>query len=193
MLFRRLAGLSSSPWLCYGDFNEILYPNEKSGGNDRNMNLINEFREVLRDCGLKDVGYQGYAFTWNNRIYGKGFVEERLDIFVCNKAWSDRFVDCEASNLDTWTLDHCPMLMAVQERGGGMNLKGRNSSRIHYKDMWSPYDECKEIINEEWSLYSNWNNENPVQSFRNAIKDSMVRLMGQSKMEFRKRDKNWRS
>ncbi|KAH9648888.1 reverse transcriptase domain-containing protein [Citrus sinensis] len=129
----------------------VFLSETKSGGNDRNVNLINDFREVLRDCGLKDVGYQGYAFTWNNGRYGQGFVEERLDRFVCNKAWSDRFVDCEASNLDTWTLDHCPMLMAVQERSGGMNLS--------------------------------------VQSFRKATKDSMVRLMGWSKMEFRKRDK----
>ena len=38
-------------------------------------------------------------------------------------------------------------------------------------------------------MYSNWNSENPVQSFRKATKDSMVKLMGWSKMEFRKRDK----
>ena len=38
-------------------------------------------------------------------------------------------------------------------------------------------------------MYSNWNSENPVQSFRKATKDSMVRLMGWSKMELRKRDK----
>ncbi|KAH9656688.1 reverse transcriptase domain-containing protein [Citrus sinensis] len=115
-LLRWLAVLSSSPWLCCGDFNEILHPDEKRGGNDRNVNLINEFREVLRDCGLKDVGFRGYAFTWNNGRYGEGFVEERLDIFVCSKAWSDRFVDCAAGNLDSWTSDHCPVLMVVQER-----------------------------------------------------------------------------
>jgi len=89
-------------------------------------------------------------------------VEERLDRFVCSKAWSDRFVDCAASNLDTWTSDHCPVLMAVQERMKGMNQRGRHSSRIHYEDMWSSYDVCKEIIKEEWGLYRNWSSEDPT-------------------------------
>ncbi|KAH9658155.1 hypothetical protein KPL70_023379 [Citrus sinensis] len=189
MLLRRLAVLSSSPWLCCGDFNEILHPDEKRGGNDRNVNLINEFKEALRDCGLKDVGYRGYDFTWNNGRYGKGFMEERLDRFVCSKAWSDRFVDCEASNLDTWTSDHCPVLMAIQEKREGMNQRGRHSSRIHYEDMWSSYDVCKEIIKEEWSLHRNWSSEDTAQSFRQATKASMGRLLGWSKLEFRKRDR----
>ena len=40
-------------------------------------------------------------------------MEERLDRFVCNKEWSEIFVDCEASNLDTWSSDHYPVLMVV--------------------------------------------------------------------------------
>lgn len=104
-------------------------------------------------------------------------MEERLDRFVCNKDWSENFTDYEASNLDTWTSDHCLVLMVVQERSGGINLGGRQSSRIHYKDMWSPYDVCKKIIKEEWSLYDDWNNENPIQSFQKTTKESMARLL----------------
>ncbi|KAH9715526.1 putative reverse transcriptase/RNA-dependent DNA polymerase [Citrus sinensis] len=144
MLLRRLAVLSSSPWLCCGDFNEILHLDEKRGGNDRNVNLINDFREGLRDCGLKDVGYRGCAFTWNNGRYGKGFVEERLDRFVCSKAWSDRFVDCAASNLDTWTSDNCPVLMAVQERREGMNQRVKIQPNLFDKQQklrWPSQDQ----------------------------------------------------
>ena len=31
-LLRRLADLVVSPWLCFGDFNEVLNLNEKMGG-----------------------------------------------------------------------------------------------------------------------------------------------------------------
>ena len=43
-LLRRLSGLSSTPWLCFGDFNEILHPYEKSEGNERQLSLITDFR-----------------------------------------------------------------------------------------------------------------------------------------------------
>ena len=188
-LLRRLAGLSSSPWLCFGDYNEILHPSEKSGGNDRNLNSINEFREALRDCELMDVGYTGYPFTWSNGRFGSGFVEERLDRFACNKAWSDFFVDCAASNLDTWSSDHCPMLMVVHERDGGVTFGGRHSSRFHYEDMWGPYAACKDIIKEEWSVYGTWSRDNPIKSFQKTAKNSMARLLAWSKGEFGWRDK----
>ena len=81
-LLRRLTNLSTSPWLCFGDFNKILHPCEKSGGNKRHPNLIHDFREALRDCDLLDVGFEGYPFTWSNGRYGPGFVKERPDRFM---------------------------------------------------------------------------------------------------------------
>lgn len=65
------------------DFNEILHPYEKSGGNDRNLNLINDFREAMRDCDLMDVSYKGYPFTWSNGDLGK---------VLWKKGWIDLYV-----------------------------------------------------------------------------------------------------
>lgn len=46
-LLKRLAGLSSSPWFFFGDFNEILHLNEKIGGNDRDVNMNSDFRDAI--------------------------------------------------------------------------------------------------------------------------------------------------
>lgn len=62
-LLRRLVGLFSLPWLCFGDFNEILQLNEKTGKNNRRVSSINEFREVVNFYGLKDLDCKGYPFT----------------------------------------------------------------------------------------------------------------------------------
>ena len=40
------------------------------------------FRHTLLQCGLVDLGFRGYRFTWRNGRYGAAFVEERLDRFV---------------------------------------------------------------------------------------------------------------
>lgn len=57
---RRLTGLSLKPWLCFGDFNEILNLNEKSDGNDRNVQMIYEFRKIIEASNLVDLGCKVY-------------------------------------------------------------------------------------------------------------------------------------
>lgn len=42
-LLRRLARLSSYPWLYFGDFNEILHMHENIGGNNINLSMMVEF------------------------------------------------------------------------------------------------------------------------------------------------------
>ena len=61
-LLRRLNTLSSLQWLCFGDFNEVLNLNEKLGGKDRRVCMVNDFREAIRDCDLTDLGSTGYFF-----------------------------------------------------------------------------------------------------------------------------------
>lgn len=43
----RLAAGNTLSWLCLGDFNEILNSGEKSGGNLRRDDHMNEFRDFL--------------------------------------------------------------------------------------------------------------------------------------------------
>lgn len=55
-----MRGLSSSPWLCFGDFNETLNLNEKTGGLDRDVKMIVDFIESVKDCNLMDVGCNSF-------------------------------------------------------------------------------------------------------------------------------------
>lgn len=83
-LLRQLSSLFKLPWLCNGDFNEILDQKEKSGGLPKDPFLMMDFRDVLKECGLVDMGWRGYSFTWSNKRFGFQFIEERLDRLLCN-------------------------------------------------------------------------------------------------------------
>lgn len=100
-LMKRLATLSSLPWLCFGDFNEILMPFEKLGGNVRDVRMMFEFREAMRECELVDLGWKGQPFTWSNQRYGPHLTEERLDRFLCNRSWGNFFQETVAKTLVT--------------------------------------------------------------------------------------------
>ncbi|KAL9422716.1 hypothetical protein AB3S75_034905 [Citrus x aurantiifolia] len=100
-LLRRLAGMFTWPWLCFGDFNEILHPNEKLGGKDRNLDMVAAFRETVKDCNLIDLGCKGYPFTWSNRRFGPQLIEERLDRFLGSKDLEQSPYNLIVSNIDT--------------------------------------------------------------------------------------------
>jgi hypothetical protein len=53
---------SKLPWLCCGDFNEILFNCEKEGGQPRAESSMLKFREVLEECDLHDLGFVGGCF-----------------------------------------------------------------------------------------------------------------------------------
>ena len=134
-LLRRLAGMSSLPWLCFGDFNEIFNLNEKVGGKERNPSRVHEFRQAVRDCRLLDLGLKGYPFTWSNRRFGPQLIEERLDRFFCNQNWGSLYQETAAKNLISWSSDHSPILMELIGKETGQRYKRRTFRRVHYEDM----------------------------------------------------------
>lgn len=64
---KRLTILSSLPWLCFGDFNDVMNLNEKLGGKDKRVSMVNNFREAIRDCDLMYLESIRYHCTWSSR------------------------------------------------------------------------------------------------------------------------------
>ena len=66
-LLRDLSQRLALPWVCMGDFNEILRLEEKQGWLDLPERQMQDFRDALDYCGFKDLGCNGFPFTWCNR------------------------------------------------------------------------------------------------------------------------------
>jgi len=94
LLWQKLRELHSDnhhPWLCVGDFNEILYSWEKVGKREADQHRIAAFRELLNDCSLMDIDTKGCAFTWANNRDGENLVKKRLDRALCTMEWRITF------------------------------------------------------------------------------------------------------
>lgn len=63
VLLKDLHNWSDLPWLCAGDFNELLKSHEKLGGQLRPYWQMQQFREALDECRLLDLGFVGHKFT----------------------------------------------------------------------------------------------------------------------------------
>ena len=60
---RHLHARVSLPWVCLGDFNELLASDNKNDGNMRLMTPMVEFRHTLLHYGLVDISFNGYHST----------------------------------------------------------------------------------------------------------------------------------
>lgn len=74
--------------------------------------------------------------------------------------------------------------MEVKERGKCESYARKSFPRVHYEDMWSAYDMCKNIVQDEWSNCGIWKYGDPVLQFQKSAKNSMASLKGWSKQEF---------
>lgn len=58
-LLTNLKGRKRELWLILKDFNKILCPSEKVKGKDQPEKQMIEFREMMSDCEVRDLGFVG--------------------------------------------------------------------------------------------------------------------------------------
>ena len=96
---RSLSSWLARPWLCCGDFNEIIRQDEKLGGATRSHNLMQLFRDVINECGFMDLGFEGLKYTWSRHYENGNSIWERLDRCLAINNWFLKFLGSRASNL----------------------------------------------------------------------------------------------
>lgn len=143
-LLRRLGGQLNLPWLCFGDFNEILFQSEKRGGNRKPNYLMQNFKEALEDCNLFYCGFRGYPFTWANN-FETGFIEERLDRFCATPEWHQMFPRSIVHHSTALSSDHCPISIDLEP-----SLMVRKKKSFRFEAMWVREQGCEQVIKDLW-------------------------------------------
>jgi hypothetical protein len=90
-MLRRIKPLLPGPWLLLGDFNECMWQQEHYSKKRRGEKQMRDFREVLSECDLHDLGYKGRPWTYDNKQSGQNNVRVRLDRGVADSDWSNMF------------------------------------------------------------------------------------------------------
>lgn len=79
--------------------------------------------------------------------------------------------------------------MNIEEKGRGIRYQKKTTPSIHYEDLWSPYEKCKEIVKKEWLDHTKWSRDNVVQTFKKMAKESLAQLKLWSRHELGDRKK----
>ena len=142
-LLRTLHRKFNLPWLVADDFNEILLSHEKLGRALRSETTIRDFREVMDDCGLMDLGYVGKKYTWRGKR-GDGIVLERLDRALASQTWLEMNPATRVLCLRSNVSDHYPIIFKPK------GIVGRTYKLFRFEHMWLTERGCGDTIREAW-------------------------------------------
>ncbi|XP_074303516.1 uncharacterized protein LOC141637980 [Silene latifolia] len=140
-LHRLLSGQSDVPWLCMGDFNEVLFSTEMKGGS-RPQWQMNNFRTAIDDCGLTGIGWEGYQFTWDNGQAGEANKQSMIDRAMCTSSWLELFPYAKLIHLTREWSDHALIKLLLDRRATVIEVK----RDFKFEQMWIGEEGCEEAI-----------------------------------------------
>jgi hypothetical protein len=150
-LLRTLHHQGDLPWLCMGDFNEVLFAHEKEGGSSRAPGCMEAFRRALEDAKLSDLGFVGDPFTWRNNWHlAQGYVRERLDRAVANVEWRCLFPLYKIINGDPRHSDHRPVIAILSDQAMARGEVSATPS-FRFEAAWLQEEGCTEVVEEAWN------------------------------------------
>lgn len=127
-LLHSLCGEWLGPWLVMGDFNEAMWQFEHFSATPCSERQMMDFREVLSQCDLYDLGFSGLPWMYNNNQGGDRNVRVRLDRGVANSEWSLRFPDASVLHLTSLLITKlccwiCALRHVLLVVGGNSGMK----------------------------------------------------------------------
>lgn len=149
-LLKNLKHQNDKPWLCAGDFNEVLHSWEKEGGVPRSQVCMDRFKHALEVCELGDLGFVGDTFTWRNNSHtAENYIQERLDRAVASQAWRNRFTAYRVTNGDPHHSDHRPVII---DTAGVTAIRHGPGSTVspRFEAGWLEEEGCIDIVKNCW-------------------------------------------
>jgi hypothetical protein len=121
------------PWLCLGDFNEVVAMSEKWGGGTKSNSQISNFQSTLEDYKLSNLCFKGPKYMWTNCREGQEFIKERLDRGVANPSWKNFFSEAEILVEVLTTSDHATLMLCLTRQ----RIARRQGRQFWYEAFWA--------------------------------------------------------
>ncbi|XP_026416598.1 uncharacterized protein LOC113312041 [Papaver somniferum] len=111
-----ISGVPNEGWMIMGDLNTIAASQEKRGGRKPTCSQLNELNDVMRNCGLLDLGDNGPRWNWNKKRVGLANIKERLDRVLVTPQFCNRFSMAQVLHLPYYNSDHRVVLIDLDPK-----------------------------------------------------------------------------
>ncbi|XP_074318137.1 uncharacterized protein LOC141654927 [Silene latifolia] len=110
---------------------------------------MNNFRDAVDYCGLKDLNFEGYEFTYDNGQVGSDNRQSRIDRAMVNDGWAEMFPAAKLVHMDREWSDHAPLVVWLD---GRRIEEGSRQKRFRFEEIWIGEDGCEDTIRGAWQL-----------------------------------------
>ncbi|KAJ6925335.1 hypothetical protein NC651_009873 [Populus alba x Populus x berolinensis] len=159
---------SSAPWILLGDFNAILKPSDRSGG-DQNWNgHQNDFGTCIQGSELTQIPYSGLKFTWHNGQLGGNAIMRKLDWIFGNHSFLLKWPSAHYKALPRDHSDHSALILECQPHS-----QRPPASSFKFLNFWADREDFMDIVSAAWQTSSAGN---PIYSFTTKLKTLKLAL-----------------
>lgn len=145
VVWRQLIDLkhrSSTPLMVFGDFNEVMKPEERKGGN-RLYAGMEDFQAWQQEMGLVELPLLGRKYTWYRNSSAS-----RIDRVFIDVEWLEIVSDLKLWGLERSLSDHCPLLVGSEYVDWG-------PKPFRVLDVWFSNPTFKKLVENEWKVLGN--------------------------------------
>lgn len=132
--------LHKLPWLLLGDFNEVLFGEDKLEGRQVNLNSALKFKVCLDGCNFLNLGFSRPEFTWPNLRQVSDLILLHIDRCFANLEWRLLFPKALVTHLPRVFSDHCLCFLS------SLGLHADHDKPFRFQTMWIHHPEFPNIV-----------------------------------------------
>lgn len=148
-LLKNLSHSARERWICMGDINDTISLAERRGGNPRSFTQMQVGRDSIEECGLLDLGFNGYPFTWSNGRFGSENIQGRLDRAMALEDFINKFSPIKVNHLARFRSDHLTLAVCLEAFSANERKKKRHI--FCFEEVGSRDDKCDRLIQQNWT------------------------------------------
>lgn len=100
---------------------------------------------------MRDLGFEGYRFTWSNKRSEQDSIEERLDRALANDPWRRIWKEVSATTLPRHKFDHNPILLEFCKHVQRKRSRRRKHKLYRFEKVWlNDFEGYEEITKGLW-------------------------------------------
>ncbi|CAH9115467.1 unnamed protein product [Cuscuta epithymum] len=142
----RVAKRDRGAWVLGGDFNVVSSISEYKGPSTPPLNDILDFQDCIDGCDLLQLPALGSVFTWSG-MRSSGRVWEKLDMFLANQEFVDKFETVKIQHWSKTPSDHCPLILMCD------SALTQGPRQFRFQNMWLLNEEFLKFVRNKWVRY----------------------------------------